>query len=64
MTTHLARCMNAEPGTFGHECGKSAKWIGTKHSTITKGEFFHATFCDECKECGWERHGVIEWRAI
>ncbi len=23
------RCINAEPGTFGHECGQPAAFIGT-----------------------------------
>ena len=25
------KCHNAEPGTYGHECGKPAAWIGTNH---------------------------------
>ena len=24
------KCHNAEPGTYGHECGKPATWIGGK----------------------------------
>lgn len=49
------RCHNAEPGTFGHECGKPATWVGTASSG------FQAGFCDDCKECGWEARGCT-WR--
>jgi hypothetical protein len=37
------RCHTADPGTFGHECGRPATSIGT----IGKG--FACSFCDECK---------------
>jgi hypothetical protein len=26
------KCHNAQPGTYGHECGKPAEWLGTKAS--------------------------------
>lgn len=42
------KCHNAEPGTFGHECGKPATWIGTARNGHRSG------FCDDCKERGWE----------
>lgn len=42
-------CHNAEPGTFNHECGKPATWIGIAASGFRSG------FCNDCKEHGWER---------
>ena len=26
------RCTNSEPGTYNHECGQPAAWIGTHHN--------------------------------
>lgn len=34
------RCVNSEPGTFGHECGQPAVFIGTKPASG-----FQACFC-------------------
>lgn len=53
-----ARCVNAEPGTFDHECGKPATWIGTKRSG------FQACFCEQCKVTGWDAAGVTQWRRM
>ena len=53
-----ARCVNAQPGSFGHECGKPAKWIGTKPSGFT------ACYCNECKAAGYEARNVETWKAI
>jgi hypothetical protein len=44
-------CHNAEQGTFGHECGKPATWIGTQETGFRSG------FCDDCKAHGWEAKG-------
>jgi len=49
------KCHNAEPGTYGHECGKPAVWIGTDANGFASG------FCDDCKRNGWERHGMVSW---
>ena len=49
-------CHNAEPGTYGHECGKPAAWIGTNHKGFSSG------FCDDCKRHGYEARDVIAWR--
>lgn len=49
--TNRPRCSNAEPGTFNHECGRPAAWIGTTEAG------FRSAFCDDCKRRGWERHG-------
>jgi hypothetical protein len=52
------KCHNAEPGTFNHECGKPATWLGTKASGFASG------FCDDCKVHGAERHGFTTWQRI
>lgn len=52
------KCHNANHGTFGHECGKPASWIGTKANGFRSG------FCDRCKQDGDERHGFVAWEAI
>lgn len=51
-------CHNAETGTYGHECGKPATWIGTKPGGWQSG------FCDRCKEHGAERHGFLIWKRV
>ena len=48
-------CHNAEPGTYGHECMKRAAWIGTSRTGFRSG------FCDDCKQHGYERHGMASW---
>lgn len=49
------KCHNAEPGTYGHECGKPAVWIGTAKSGFKSG------YCDDCKKRGYEARSVKEW---
>lgn len=49
------RCHNAEPGTYGHECGKPATWVGT----TARG--FACGFCDKCKIHGWEARDNVSW---
>ena len=49
------RCHNAEPGTYGHECGKPAKWIGTKPDGFSSG------FCNDCKVRGHEAQAYTVW---
>lgn len=51
-------CHNAQRGTFGHECGKPATWLGLHPSTG-----FTSGFCNDCKEHGDERGGRI-WTPI
>lgn len=46
------KCHNAQRGTFNHECGAPATWIGTN------GNAFASGFCDWCKEHGDDRHGL------
>ena len=52
------KCHNAEPGTFNHECGKPATWIGTKENGFRSG------FCDFHKEHGAERFPYKTWERI
>jgi hypothetical protein len=49
------KCHNANHGTYGHECGKPATWLGIKASGFQSG------FCDHCKEHGDERHPYKTW---
>ena len=52
------RCINAEPGTFGHECGLAA-FVGTKAVTGSQ-----ACFCASCKENGHDARGCEQWQAL
>ena len=52
------RCHNSQPGTFGHECGKPATWLGTTKSGFVSG------YCDHCKHKGWEAKQCVTWRPI
>lgn len=53
-----AKCTNAEPGTFNHECGRPAVWMGTKANGFRSG------FCEECKHEGTEARSVSTWDRI
>lgn len=50
------RCHNSELGTYGHECGKPAEWVGR---TLTG---FKSGFCDDCKLRGYEASTVLHWQ--
>ncbi|TXH35264.1 MAG: hypothetical protein E6Q98_15850 [Rhodospirillaceae bacterium] len=52
------KCHNAEPGSFGHECGKPATWIGGKPDGFRSG------FCDHCKDHGSEARFFEDWKRI
>jgi len=52
------KCHNAEPGTYGHECGRPALWIGTKRSGFRSG------FCDACRRHGYEARVIVAWQRI
>lgn len=52
------KCHNAQIGTYGHECGKPASWIGTTSTGFSSG------FCSECKESGDEARTVMQWDRI
>jgi len=51
-------CHNANHGTYGHECGRPAVWLGTTPRGFSSG------FCDRCKRDGDEAVGVVEWVRI
>ncbi len=52
------RCHNAEPGSFNHECGQPAVWLGIKPNGFQSG------FCDECKQHGWEATACCKWQRL
>lgn len=49
------RCTNAEPGTFNHECGKPAAFLGRHPSGHVQA------FCADCRRRGWEARRVESW---
>ena len=51
----MKRCTNAEPGNYGHECGKPAQW------TATNKQGHNAGFCDQCKQYGHEARTYSQW---
>jgi hypothetical protein len=53
------KCHNANVGTFNHECGQPATWVGTK-----KTSGFMSGFCDHCKEHGDEAKAYSSWKRI
>jgi len=53
------RCVNAEPGSLGHECGQPATFVGLNASTGLQ-----AGFCAECKERGHETPRFGNWREL
>jgi hypothetical protein len=51
------KCHNANPDTYGHECGQPARWIGVS------AEGFASGFCQRCKEEGYEARSITRWIA-
>ena len=51
----MKRCQNAQPGTYGHECGQPAQWTATNSQGHTAG------FCDQCKQHGHEARTYSQW---
>jgi hypothetical protein len=59
------RCSFACAGTYGHECGAPAKWVGVRKSDITKSGVYFARRCDACKaERGGENVGISHFEAL
>lgn len=52
------RCHNAEAGTFNHECGRPATWVGE----TAKG--YRSGFCDDCRRHGREARPVVKWERL
>ena len=50
------KCHNAQPGTYGHECGKPATWVGS-----IKPGGFQSGFCNRCKIDGYEAREYTVW---
>ena len=65
MSTLDSKCGYAQPGTFGHECGRQALFAGSTPSERTKsGVFWHAR-CGECKDLkGPDNRGVQRWEPL
>lgn len=51
-------CTNSNHGTYNHECGKPAVWIGT-HANGHRQRF-----CLDCKTNGDEARAVKSWEAF
>lgn len=49
------RCTNSEPGTYNHECGQPAAWIGTHHNGSRQA------FCESCRFTGHEARNCVYW---
>lgn len=58
ITSRPEVCHNAEPGTYGHECGKPSEWWATSATG------FRSTFCDDCKTRGYEAREFSDWERI
>ena len=52
------KCHNCEPGTFNHECGQPATWIGEN------GKGFLSGYCDNCKLYGFEGRRAVRWTRV
>lgn len=50
------KCHNAEPGTYGHECGKPAVW------NAENANGFRSGFCARCRSVGSEARGFHGWQ--
>jgi hypothetical protein len=51
-------CTNAEPGSYGHECGEPARYIAYTPSN------FAVCFCAACKLTGSEGLNAKGWIAL
>lgn len=61
----FTHCGFAQPGTYGHECGAPAKWVGLKKVDSTKNGIFYARRCNECKGIrGGENTGISKWEVF
>jgi hypothetical protein len=54
----MLKCINSEPGTYNHECGKPAQWQATKPSGYT------SHFCTNCKKDGTEARAYAIWNPL
>jgi len=52
------KCHNANVGTYGHECGKPAVWIGTDRKGWRSG------YCVGCRATGDEARICVKWEPV
>jgi len=52
------KCHNTEPGTFNHECGRPAVWIGENAKGSRSG------YCEDCRHHGYEARRAVRWTRI
>ena len=58
-------CGFANPGTYGHECGAPAEFVGIQNSDLTKNGIFYTRRCAKCKAIkGGENSGVYKWEVF
>jgi len=50
------KCHNAEPNTYGHECGKPAVFVGETRTG------FRAGYCADCRRNGHEARECVSWQ--
>ena len=53
-------CHNANSGTYGHECGKPAVWLGIRPASEGYAGFASG-FCDRCRNHGTEAKDYPMW---
>jgi len=65
MSTRDTKCGYAHPGTYGHECGRPAVFVGIQPSTYTSNGVFYAARCAECKELtGPDNRHIQRWEPL
>lgn len=61
--THATRCTFAHIGTYGHECGRPALFVGIRPSEHTTSGTYFARRCAACRELvGGENVGLKDWQ--
>lgn len=54
----VPRCVNSEPGTYGHECGRDATTVGTHP------DGHESCYCDRCAAHGIEARRAVDLRLL
>lgn len=52
------KCHNANTGTYGHECGRPAAWLGVSRKGFVSG------YCERCRVNGDEARLCVAWSRI
>ena len=58
------KCHNAEPGTYNHECGNPAEWLGVMRENSRRQDASAMGFCAKCKETGYEAKHALRWISL